>query len=165
MILSNFFAGFDWKNSAALIGTVVALGTLIKGTLEYVKQGAVKRAELFLQMRERYTKFFYLLDLLDHQGTQVDCDRLRDLSFEKKLQFLGFYEELAMMVESGLIRTKVAHYMFGYYAIACWDSDPFWNEDEEDRNGPFWRLFSKFVERSRAVGFGPQKFKPKDFQL
>ena len=68
MILSNFFAGFDWKNSAALIGTVVALGTLIKGTLENVKQGAVKRAELFLQMRERYTKFFYLLDLLDHQG-------------------------------------------------------------------------------------------------
>ncbi len=165
MILSNFFANMDWKNSAALIGTVVALATLIKGTLEYVKQGAVKRAELFLKMRERYTKFFYLFEMLDHQDTQKGCDQLRCLSFEEKLKFLGFNEELALMVESGLIRKAVAHYMFGYYAIACWKSDSFWNE--EDRNGPYWRLFRIFVEQMIAdeEDFLPRRYKPKDYQL
>jgi hypothetical protein len=163
MILSNFFANFDWKGVATLIGAVVALLTLIKGTLEYVKQGTLKRAELFFQMEERYSKFLYLFDLLDHQDDEQISNQLESLSFEKKLDFLGFYEELAMMVESGLIRRTVAHYMYGYYAIACWDSASFWNE--EDRDDLYWRLFKNFVEQSKVYRNELRKFKPKEFQL
>ncbi len=165
MILSHFFAGFDWKNAAELIGTAIALATLIKGTLEYIKQGAVKRAELFLEMRDKYTKFFYLFDMLDHQDTDEGCNKLRALQFEEKLRFLGFYEELALMIESGLIRRGVAHYMFGYYAIVCWKSDHFWNE--EDREDPYWRLFRLFVERmlKEEQNFLPRTYNPKDYQL
>jgi hypothetical protein len=163
MILSNFFANFDWKDAAALIGSTVALATLIKGTLEYVKQGTVKRSELYFQMRERYLQFLYLFDLLDHQDNEEIRNRLQSLPFGKKLDFLGFYEELAMMVESGLIRRAVAHYMYGYYAIACWDSDAFWNE--ENRNDPYWGLFKNFVEQSKVYRAELQKFKPKEYQL
>jgi hypothetical protein len=163
MILSNFFAGFDWKDSAALIGSAVALATLIKGTLEYVKQGTLKRAELFFQMEERYSRFLYLFDMLDHQDDEEIRKKLLSLPFGQKLDFLGFYEELAMMVESGLIRRTVAHYMYGYYAIVCWKSDSFWNE--EDRKDPYWRLFENFVEQSKAYRIAPRKFKSKEYQL
>jgi hypothetical protein len=163
MILTSFYANFDWKDAAALIGSTVALATLIKGTLEYVKQGTLKRAELFFQMEERYTKFLYLFDMLDHLDDEKIRNQLESLSFEKKLDFLGFYEELAMMVESGLIRRAVAHYMYGYYAIACWDSDVFWNDD--DRNDPYWCLFKNFVEQSKAYRIALRKFKPKEYQL
>jgi hypothetical protein len=164
MILSNFYANFDWKDAAALIGSVVALATLIKGTLEYVKQGTLKRAELFFQMEERYAKFLYLFDMLDHQDDEKIRKQLESLSFEKKLDFLGFYEQLAMMVESGLIRRKVAHYMYGYYAIACLDSDDFWKE--EDRNDPYWCLFKNFAEQSKVyMSALRRKFKPREYQL
>jgi hypothetical protein len=163
MILSSCYASFDWPDAAKLIGSAVALATLIKGTLEYIKQGTLKRAELFFQMEERYTKFLYLFDMLDHQDDEKIRKQFEALSFEKKLDFLGFYEELAMMVESGLIRRAVAHYMYGYYAIACWDSEVFWNE--EDRNDPYWCLFKNFVEQSKAHRIALRKFKPKEYQL
>ena len=163
MILTGFYSNFDWKDAATLIGSAVALFTLFKSMLEYKKQGTLKRAELFFQMEERYTKFLYLFALLDHQDDEKICDQLKSLPFEKKLDFLGFYEELAMMVESGLIRRAVAHYMYGYYAIACWDSVAFWNE--EDRDDPYWRLFKNFVEQSRAHRIALRKFNPKEYKL
>jgi hypothetical protein len=163
MILFNFIANFDWKNIATLIGAAVALGTLIMGTLEYIKQGTLKRAELFFQMEERYNKFLYLFDMLDHQDDKKIRDQLQSLPFEKKLDFLGFYDELAMMVESGLIRRTVAHYMYGYYAIACLDSDSFWNE--EARNDVYWCLFKNFAEQSKVYRVALRKSKPREFQL
>jgi len=163
MILTGFYSNFDWKDAATLIGSAVALFTLFKSMLEYKKQGTLKRAELFFDMEERYTKFLYLFDMLDHQDNEEIIKKLQSLPFGQKLDFLGFYEQLAMMVESGLIRRTVAHYMYGYYAIACWESDSFWNE--EDRNDPYWHLFENFVEQSKAYRTAPRIFKPKEYQL
>jgi hypothetical protein len=45
----------------------------------------------------------------------------------------------------GIIRREVAHYMFGYYAIRCWDSDASWHG--VNRNSPYWSLFKNFASR------------------
>lgn len=37
----------------AIIGSFIGLIALIKGLLEYVKQGTTKRAEIFINMRKR----------------------------------------------------------------------------------------------------------------
>lgn len=162
-MLANCGSNLDWKNIATLINAVVALGKRIKGTLEYVKQGTLKRAKLFFQMEERYNKFLYLFNMLDHQKDETVRNELQDLPFEKKLDFLGFYEELAMMVESGLIRRTVAHYMYGYYAIACLDSDAFWTEEE--REDPYWSLFKRFAEQSKKYKTKLRRARPKEFQF
>ena len=57
--------------------------------------------------------------------------------------FLRYFEEIALMVNSGLLRKDVAHYMFGYYAIRCWESDYFWTH--LNRQGPYWALFREFA--------------------
>ena len=51
---------------------------------------------------------------------------LADMDFVGKRDFLGFFEEIALARNSGLINDDVVHYMFGYYAMMCYDSGPFW---------------------------------------
>lgn len=68
---------------------------------------------------------------------------LREYSPDEKRNFLGFFEEIALLSNSGLIRKEVAHYMFGYYAIRCWQSKNFWYNMERD--SPYWFLFRKFA--------------------
>lgn len=53
------------------------------------------------------------------------------------------------MMNSGLVRKDVAHYMFGYYAIRCWESEHFWSE--VNRKSIYWALFRDFVEKMKAI--------------
>jgi len=69
--------------------------------------------------------------------------------FKNKLYYVGFFEEVALMVNSGLIKIEVAHYMFGYYAIRCWDNDYFWSD--VNRETPYWALFRDFVAKMKKI--------------
>jgi hypothetical protein len=53
------------------------------------------------------------------------------------------------MLNSGLIRAEVAHYMFGYFAIKAYDSQHFW--EGEDKSDRYWALFRDFAERMKEV--------------
>jgi hypothetical protein len=105
----------DWKDVATIIGAAIALGTLMKTLIEYTKQGAQKRAEQFEKLRVRFKDdqmFKQICDLLEDDG-----EDLEKMPFRDKRDFLGFFEELALMVNSGLMNKAVAHYMFGYTAV------------------------------------------------
>jgi hypothetical protein len=54
--------------------------------------------------------------------------------------FMGFYEELAIMVNSHLMKPEVAYYTFGVDAVEFWNSETSWH------NEPTWKLFRSFVE-------------------
>ena len=54
------------------------------------------------------------------------------------------------MKNSGLVRKEVTYYMFGFYAIKCWDSENFWFSDPlVDRNDPYWKVFRDFVKEAK----------------
>jgi hypothetical protein len=136
----------DWAQ-AAEVGTVaaavVALGTLLRGGYEYTKQGALRRAEQFTSLRVRFKEnesFRTLCAMLDE-----DDEQLADAEYKDRRDLLGFFEEIALMTNSRLLRPAVAHYMFGYYAIRCWESDAFWHEI--NRESDYWRLFRDFVDQ------------------
>ncbi|MDD2759605.1 MAG: hypothetical protein PHH11_04865 [Methylomonas sp.] len=126
---------------------IVAAGTLLKGLVEYRKQGLTKRAEVFLQMRTRLRQdesFSKLCDLLE-----VDSPELQDIPLVERDRFIGFFEELALMHNSGLINKQVTLYMFGYFAIRCYHSENFWTGLNKDQ--PLWSLFMDFAkEMDRA---------------
>jgi hypothetical protein len=126
------------------VGTFIAIG---KGVLEYSKNNRVKRAEHFSDMHSEMhhmltvTKMGELLDSNSPDIIKVDNhDRLR---------FLGFYEKVALMLNSGLISENVAYYMFGYYAIQCYDNAYFWQKVNKDSS--FWSLFVEFAKRMKQV--------------
>ncbi|MBA2491984.1 MAG: hypothetical protein H0V34_09855 [Gammaproteobacteria bacterium] len=137
----------EWKDVAAVVGVAIALGTLLKGVIEYSHQDAQKRAEHFLNMRKRLKDNSTLEELC--ALLEVDDPKLVDVPFKDKRSLLGFFEEISLMMNSGLIRKAVAHYMFGYYAIRCWDSKHFWCDIE--KNSIYWTVFREFVEDMKSM--------------
>jgi hypothetical protein len=131
----------DLKSIATIIGAIIAVLTFLKGMIEYIKQGSQKRAEHFNIMRIKFKEnavFKEICDLLE-----CDDEKLTSIKFADKRDFLGFFEEIALMMNSKIIKKEVAHYMFGYYAIRCWKSRKFWTNVNKESN--YWQLFNKFV--------------------
>jgi hypothetical protein len=150
----------DWKDIATVVGTLVALGVLIKGVLEYTAQGAQKRAEQFFAIRNRLKQnesFKNICDLLER-----DDPSLEKLAFKEKRDFLGLFEEVTLLMNSGLIRKPVAHYMFGYYAIRCWESKHFWVD--VNRNSSYWAAFRRFVDEMKGLE-DTFEYKPNSFRF
>jgi hypothetical protein len=139
---------------------VVALATLIKGLVEYRKQGSTKRAEIFLQMRARLRQdqsFSKICDMLE-----VDSPELRDIPLVERDRFIGFFEELALMRNSGLITEQVTLYMFGYFAIRCYHSKNFWFGLNRDQ--PLWSLFMDF-SKQMDVAHNEFKYDRRQFRI
>lgn len=126
-----------------IVALVVAFVTLIKGLIEYRKQGLTKRAEVFLQMRARLRQdqsFSTICDLLER-----DSPELCNIPLVERDRFIGFFEELALMRNSGLINEEVTLYMFGYFAIRCYHSVNFWAG--LNRKQPLWSMFMDFAQQ------------------
>jgi hypothetical protein len=128
--------------------------TFIKGIIEYTRQGSQKRAELFLEMAKRIEQnkvFNEISSLLEDDDTN-----LKEIPYHDKVNFLGLFEAIAMMMNSRLIERELVHYWFAYYAIRCWESENFWKVGEADncmidKDSIYWVLFKDFVEEMRKI--------------
>ncbi len=150
----------DAKNLATVIGTFIALATLVKGVLEYSRQGAQKRADSFIALRKKLKEnemFKQICALIE-----TDDPELGEISFADKRDLLGFFEEVALMMNSGLINKRVAHYMFGYYALRCWESEHFWVSINKE--SIYWAVFKDFVKQMQIVEKGLE-FKRRSFRF
>ena len=132
---------------ALIVGTAVAVLTFLKAVIEYTKQNAQKRAEHYTHLREEFKRNGRFGDLFEK--LEDDSQDLATLSFEKKQDLIGFYEDIALAVNSGLLRGEVAHYMFAYYALRCWESNNFWQGINRDSH--YWTLFRYFVQEMKRV--------------
>lgn len=142
---------------APLIVAIVGIITLLFGLYQYRKSIIQNRSSIFLDMRNRYmgdVEFQNIFNLLENNSTE-----LTNIPYKIKLRLLGFYEELAILVNSKLIRKEVAFYMFAYHALRIWDSDNFWilkdenGEDDGniDKEAIYWSLFKDFVFQMKAM--------------
>lgn len=130
---------------ASLLAALATILTLVAAFLEYNRQGTQKRAELFFSLRERLKsdpRFREMLDLAER-----DDDRLREIAFADKRDLLGLFEEVEILRRSRLIRTEIAQYMFGYYAVRLYEANNFWRS--VNRGSPYWVIFNEFAERAR----------------
>jgi hypothetical protein len=135
----------DLKDIATILGVIVAAATLAKAVFEYVAQGRQKRAEAYFALERSFwedAEFPKICELLE-----TDSPDLATIPLSTKLSFVGFHEEVALMLNSKLLREEVAHYMFGYYAIRCYNSNHFWRG--EDKSDVYWSLFRSFAERMK----------------
>lgn len=130
-----------WKNWAIIAAGVVALTTFLTGVLEYVRQGHQHRAQNFVQMRRRFLETPEYRRILDQLA--IDSPTLKEESVQEKRNFVGFLEEVALMVNSRLIKREVAHYMFGYYVVLTSKSENFWHG--LDRESQYWTVFREFA--------------------
>jgi hypothetical protein len=130
------------KNIATVIGIVTAIWGLYRGVVEFALQGAQKRAEIFLKKQNEYfsnKSFNEIRTLLEN-----DDDKLKLISIEEKRAYLTFFEEVAVLQNTGLIKPDLAYYMYGYYAMKCLESANFWSNI--NKNKLFWNVFISFAE-------------------
>jgi len=146
-----------------VITALILLLTFAKAVLEYIRRGKQSRAERFFQMREKYISRF--ADFFVLFGESSDAEELKAIPYRRKLEFLDFFEELALMINSRLIDKRLAYYMFGWATIKCWESDNFWKFfDEKGRkvditkNQRSLSLFAGFAKQMIEV---QNKFKGK----
>ena len=137
---------------AAILGGLIALITLIKAIYEYQLQGRQKRADYFDSIKNKIRndpKIIEIINLLED-----DEPELASIPKMNKYFFIDLHEELAIAINSGLIRKNVAHYFFGYFALRCWESKNFWLLGEGNiinKQTYYWATFSKFIEQMKEI--------------
>ena len=87
---------------------------------------------------------------------EVDDPSLKTKPYTERFMLLGYFEEIAISMDSKLIKKEVVHYMFGYYVIRCWESDNFWYGI--DRDSFYWALFSRFAKEMKEIENNKYKF-------
>jgi hypothetical protein len=131
------------KDLSIVVAGVVAFVGLLTGTIEYFRRGRQERALHFLELRRRFLEdesFRRILNLL-----ATNDDALAQTPVQDRRNLVGFLEEIALMVDSRLIRLEVAHYMYGYYVRLVAQSDLFWHG--LDPQSPYWSVFRAFAKR------------------
>jgi hypothetical protein len=135
------------KDVSIIIAGIVALSTFLSGVVEFVRQGRQRRAENLVQMRRRFLETPQYREILDM--LQSGDPRIADSSIQERRNFVGFLEEIALMVNSRLIRPEVAQYMFGYYVLLVARNEAFWSGLK--RGDVYWTLFDHFAEQMAAM--------------
>lgn len=139
------------KDLAIVLGGVVALTTFLSGVIEFVRQNHTKRAEQFVLMRRRFLEDPLFRDILNCLAE--DDPTLATFPIQDRRNFIGFLEEVALMVNSRIIRPEIAHYMFGYYVLLVDESQNLWAD--LDRRSVYWTVFHNFAALMRKMGPAP----------
>lgn len=134
----------DW---AITIAGIIALVTFMAATIEQVRRGRQERSNNFILMRRRFLETPQYREILDMLAQKNPA--LNEYSMQEKRNFIGFLEEVALMVNSHLIKRDVAYYMFGYYVRLADESDDLWVG--LNRKSRYWKLFNHFASEMRAV--------------
>ncbi len=138
----------DAKDLATIIGVVIAVAALAKGILEYTRNAVQARVERFAKLRQEFfddPRIAKITELLE-----TDDPKLADVSARDKWRFLGFFEQVALLLRAHLTTDQLAYYMFGYYATLCDRSRWFWGS-AFPKDEAYWLLFLDFVRRMKVV--------------
>ena len=80
------------------------------------------------------------------------CRAEKDVT-DAKRKFLTFIEEIALLVNSELLKPDVAYYMFGYYAVKAHRGSNF--HFDVNYSPAYWGLFMSFAERAERYLASP----------
>lgn len=133
------------KDVSITVASIITLVTFVTGVAQYIRQGHQQRATQFVEMRRRFLEDASFRDILNLLAS--DHPTLKDVPIQDRRNFVGFLEEVALMVNSRVLRPEVAHYMFGYYVLLADGSDHFW--DGLDKSSEYWSLFRTFAARMK----------------
>ena len=137
----------DFKDWITIAGFIVSFFLLLLALLNYYKAEKQKRAEHFFKLRDKYNNDPTFIKIREIIYSPDNKDISRGINPDEKRKFLGFYEEIAIMVNSKLINEELAFYMFGYYAKKCNELDVFKTYINEDKE--YWKVFSEFATKMK----------------
>lgn len=163
----------DWSDVVVAVAAAIAIpGALVTAyrTLQEMQRGheqkdrehQLKRTEFTLAQHRRLfddPELSSILRLIDGDGKELAGQDMWDA----KRKFLTFFEEIALLVNSGDIDKRVAFYMFGYYARIALEGKNFKVGIDPDRR--YWGLLYSFVEEYMAYFESAEAATPEELRL
>jgi hypothetical protein len=104
----------------------------------------LKRFEKFQEMQRRFREDESIARVLRFLYPSQYPGQKVDVSEADKFAFMGFYEEIAIMINSGLISADLAYWTIGL------DASNFYNTEQSYRNDRTWTLFNSFAQKVGA---------------
>jgi hypothetical protein len=104
----------------------------------------LKRFEKFQDMQKRFREDESIKRVLRFLYPNQYPDQQVQVSEGDKFVFMGFFEEIAIMINSGLISRDLAYWTIGL------DAANFYNTDQTYRNDRTGTLFNSFAQKVRA---------------
>ncbi len=135
------------KDISIVIAGAATLAGFLAGLTEYVRQNHARRAEHFVDLRRRFLEtpsFQSILGCLDE-----DSPVLATVPVQDRRNFIGFLEEVQLMVDSGLVKPEVAHIMFGRYVTLADKSVNLWHN--LNRSDHYWAIFRRLASDQKRI--------------
>lgn len=136
----------DFESYTKIVGVIVAVLALIKAVYEYTQERKDKRAQQFLELRNYFRNNEKFQNVIEHLYSDKNFSSIPN---SVKIEFMAFFEDLALLMSSNRINKKVVFYMFGGDAITAFRNDTFWNEDL--RKDKYWGMLSDFVSQMEEI--------------
>ena len=133
------------KDLSIVIAGAVAFVGFMGGIVEYWRRTRELRADHFIAMRRRFLETPAYKEILDQIVTADPA--LATSSVQERRNFIGFLEEIGLMVDSRLIRPEVAYYMFGHYVRLADESEFLWAG--LDKSGHYWLVFRSLAAQGK----------------
>lgn len=138
----------EWIETVAIaLASLATCITFFIALVNYklmLKQKKVELYEGYRQKMKENLDFQKITSMLEN-----DEDGLREIPIICRYQFLGFYEDISILIKNKLMNPYVAHYMFAYFALRCGESKNFWFEI--NRESIYWKEFNDFVDEMNAI--------------
>jgi hypothetical protein len=138
-------ASYGWLGTAML-----GVATFVWKVRTDAREAALKRFDKFQEMEKiSDTVGFKRVVALIYGDEAKPGEQLCDIT--DKEDFMDFYEQIALLVNSGLMMKQVALYMHGAVAIQAYDSEDFWKDTDDHRTDPYWSLFRDFCVQMKKL--------------
>jgi hypothetical protein len=143
------------KDVSIVVAGVATLAGFMAALFEYARQNHARRAEYFTSLRRRFLETPAFQPILACLATDDPC--LAEVPIQDRRNFLGFFEEIQLMVDSRLVKPAIADIMFGRYVLMADRSQNLWKGlDRQDR---YWAIFRRMAAEQRRLeaDSGPAK--------
>ncbi len=134
-----------------ILGGIGALIVFFRGLGVYRLQSSLQRFEKFSEMQKRFDTDEDFEEIL-HCLEADRAAQIANISQTKRAAFLGFFEDIGIMMNSGLIRPEVAFNTWGYWALKARETPELWiGMDTSDDKRLYWAIFHQFADNMQAL--------------
>ncbi|NBR13044.1 MAG: hypothetical protein EBQ94_11200 [Flavobacteriales bacterium] len=123
---------------ATILGVIATVASAFWALKQYREERNFKKASFFIELRERFknnSKFNNIRRILEN-GENINSIIQTD-----KYDYVGFFEELQIAINSKYISPELVYYLFGYYIIQC-DRAQLINRELQ-----LWRAFKQLADK------------------
>lgn len=124
------------------LGIILTFASIIVALRQYRDAKNFKKASFFIDLRDRFKtneQFNNIRSVLENEGN------INEINQTDKYDYVGFFEELQIAVNSKFIKPELVYYLFGYYIIQCDEAELI------EREAPLWGAFKDLASQMREI--------------